>query len=58
MKILKIIRILCWLVILGMTVYILYQHVGWECGITAASLMLQIVTWIIEFEYKEREEND
>lgn len=58
MKILKIIRILCWLVILGMTVYILYQHVGWECGITAASFMLQIVTWIIEFEYKEREEND
>lgn len=58
MKILKIIRILCWLVLLGMTVYILYQHVGWECGITAASSMLLIATWIIEFEYKEREEND
>ena len=46
MKILKIIRILCWLVLLGMTVYILYQHVGWECGITAASSMLLIATWI------------
>ena len=58
MKILKIIRILCWLVLLGMTVYILYQHVVWKCGITAASSMLLIATWIIEFEYKEREGDD
>lgn len=58
MKILKIIRMLSWLVLLGMTAYILYQHVGWECGITAASFMLLIATWIIEFEYKEGEGDD
>lgn len=53
MKILKIIRMLSLLVMLGTTVYLFYQHIGLEGSIVAASSALIFFTIIFEVERKE-----
>lgn len=53
MKILKILRLLCLLVIFGMTSYISYQICRWEVGVIFTASFALCYLYIIEFEYNK-----